>query len=40
MTFFHLIDKLFALMMVMPPVYIAYRFVRWYIRQGADKEES
>ncbi len=40
MTILHLIDKLFALMMVMPPVYLAVRFVRWYIRQGEEKEES
>jgi hypothetical protein len=33
-----LIEKVFALMCVLPPVYIAYRFVRWYIRQN--KEET
>lgn len=33
-----LIEKIFALMCVIPPVYMAYRFVRWYLRQS--KEEA
>jgi len=40
MSIFQLIDKLFALLMLLPPAYIIVRFVRWYFRQGEQKEES
>ena len=35
-----LIEKAFALMCVLPPVYMAYRFVRWYLRQNKEESET
>jgi hypothetical protein len=35
---FGLIDKLFALLVVGPPLYMVYRFVRWYLKQREPEE--
>lgn len=34
-----LLDRLLSVCVVFPPVYIAYRFVRWYLRQGQANED-
>lgn len=36
---FHLIDKLFSLLVVIPPLYMVYRFVRWYLKQREPEGE-
>jgi len=35
---FKLVEKLFCLMVCLPPLYMAYRFVRWYLRQNQETE--
>jgi hypothetical protein len=32
------IDKLFALLVFMPPAYMAYRFLKWYWKQESEPE--
>jgi hypothetical protein len=38
-TIFWLLEKLFGAVVLLPPVYIAYRFVKWYLKQSKDTEE-
>ncbi|HEY9734165.1 MAG TPA: hypothetical protein V6C89_19805 [Drouetiella sp.] len=33
---FSKIEKLFGLMVVLPPVYMLFRFLRWYIKQESE----
>jgi hypothetical protein len=40
MSIFGLIEKLLALLVVVPPVYLIYRFVRWYLRQRKEDEAA
>jgi hypothetical protein len=35
---FRIIEKLFALLVFLPPVYMVYRFVRWYLKQREPEE--
>jgi hypothetical protein len=35
-----LIEKIFAVMCVAPPMYMAYRFIRWYLRQSKEEAET
>jgi hypothetical protein len=35
-----LIDKLFALFVMLPPVYMLFRFVRWWMRQDEKPEQD
>lgn len=32
------IEKIFGLMVVLPPVYMLFRFLRWYIKQENDPD--
>lgn len=34
------IDKLFAFLVVFPPLYMLYRFVRWSMKQERETEET
>lgn len=36
---FRTIDRLFFLLVFMPPAYMLYRFVKWYVRDD-QREES
>jgi hypothetical protein len=38
MNLFRIIDKL-MLLTFLPPLYIAFRYVRWYLRQKRESEE-
>lgn len=40
MTILSIIDRLFTLLVCGPPLYVAYRFIRWYIRLGEEPRES
>jgi hypothetical protein len=40
MKILDLIEKMFAAMCVLPPLYIAFRFVRWYLRQNKEESET
>ena len=35
-----LIDKLFCLLVCVPPLYFFGRFISWYIRQSQEPEEA
>ena len=37
---FRAIDRLFFLMVLMPPVYMLYRFVKWYVRDDQPEESE
>ncbi len=37
---FKLIEKLFILLIFFPPLYMAYRFVRWSLRQNKLESEA
>lgn len=37
---FLLIEKLFALLVIVPPIYMAYRFFRWYLKQQNTPEQA
>lgn len=37
---FRLIDKLFCLLVVAPPVYLVFRFLRWYVKQETPQTEE
>lgn len=34
-----LIEKVFALAVVVPPLYMSYRFIKWYLKQKPPVEE-
>jgi hypothetical protein len=34
------LDKLIYLLVSMPPLYMMYRFVRWYVRTEAEPSEQ
>jgi hypothetical protein len=36
MQFFKVLEKLFAMLVVAPPVYMAFRYLRWYFRQSKE----
>lgn len=41
MNFMRYLDKLICLLVSMPPLYMLYRFVRWYVRTDSEsKDES
>jgi len=33
------LEKLFAIVVIVPPLYMAYRFVKWYWKQQAQYED-
>lgn len=35
-----LIDKLAPLLVFLPPLYLAYRFIRWYWKQAQEPETT
>jgi len=35
---FSKIEKIFGLMVVLPPVYMLFRFLRWYIKQESEPQ--
>ena len=35
-----LVDKLVCLLVFLPPVYVVYRFVKWYLHQAQEPEVS
>ena len=35
---FRKIEKLFGLMVVLPPIYMLFRFLKWYIKQDHEPE--
>lgn len=35
-----LIDKIFAVFVMLPPVYMLYRFARWWMRQDEKPEQD
>lgn len=37
---FRMIDKLFCLLVCVPPLYFFGRFVHWYIRQDQEHNEA
>lgn len=37
---FRMIDKLLCLFVCLPPVYMLYRFMRWYVRQEQSPEKE
>ena len=37
---FRIIDKLFAAFVLMPPVYMLFRFLRWYIKQEMEPQKT
>lgn len=37
---FRFIDKLLAVCVFAPPIYMLFRFVRWWIRQDAQPDAS
>ncbi len=37
-NFLMLIDKLAPLLVFLPPLYIGYRFLRWYFKQAQEPE--
>lgn len=39
-TIFHVVEKLFALLVLLPPIYMVYRFVRWYLNQREPEETT
>jgi len=40
MRIFKLLEKLFAVLVVAPPLYMAFRYLRWYFRQNRDELET
>ncbi len=39
-TMFWLIEKVFCALVVIPPVYIAYRFIKWYLKPKKESEPT
>lgn len=39
MRFLRIFEKLLALLVVAPPVYMAFRYVRWFVRQNKELPE-
>jgi hypothetical protein len=37
---FRLLDKLFCLFVAVPPLYLLFRFMRWYVKQETEDTES
>ncbi len=37
---FRIIEKIFVFLVWLPPIYMVYRFVRWYLRQQKEPEET
>jgi hypothetical protein len=37
---FRIIDKLFAALVFMPPMYMLFRFLRWYIKQEMEPQKT
>ncbi len=37
---FSFVEKLIALVAFLPPVYMAYRFIRWYLKQAKEEPKS
>lgn len=40
MNFMRYLDKIICLLVSMPPLYMLYRFVRWYVRTDNDVAEN
>lgn len=39
MRIFGILEKLFAALIVAPPLYLAFRYLRWYLRQNQENQE-
>jgi len=37
---FKFIDKLICLFVTLPPVYLAFRFLRWYLRSEVEQDQE
>lgn len=35
-----LIEKIFVFLVWLPPIYMVYRFVKWYLKQEREPEET
>jgi len=35
-----LIDKLFCLFVAVPPLYLLFRFMRWYVKQETQEDQE
>ena len=40
MRIFKVLEKLFAVLVIAPPLYMVFRYVRWYFRQGREELET
>jgi hypothetical protein len=40
MNIYRLINRLMVVGVFLPPVYIAYRFLRWYLKQEQEGSEA
>jgi hypothetical protein len=40
MKLFRLLDKLFAFLVIAPPLYIIYRYVKWSLKQDREPDEA
>jgi hypothetical protein len=38
MSIFKVMEKLFAVLVVAPPMYMAFRYLRWFYRQNREPE--
>lgn len=37
---FRMIDKLFCVLVCAPPMYLLFRFLRWYVKQETSQAEQ
>jgi hypothetical protein len=40
MNVLRILEKLFAVVVVAPPIYMAFRYLRWYFRQNQETNEE
>jgi hypothetical protein len=40
MRVFKVLEKLFAVLVVAPPMYMAFRYLRWFYRQNREEPET
>jgi hypothetical protein len=40
LTVFRLFERLLGFIVVAPPLYLLFRFIRWYARQGREEDST
>lgn len=40
MRILQVLEKIFAVIVVAPPLYMAFRYMRWYLRQNKDEHQN